>query len=580
MHRGLLHFVRGRRLTGNRITTMKTSSPGLLAAVALIAAGLGYWWGRPNVTDESGNPSSPAAREGRSIKFYQSPMHPWIVSDEPGRCTICGMAMVPVYEGEAGFSGTGAEVVQLGSASAAVIGVATSVAHESTLYRTLRVNGTFEMNHTRHRVLSARVSGRIETLHINHVGMRVETGDPLVSLYSPEMLTAQRIYVERRVAGPGAFAASQVAEARERLLDLGITPEDLSRLEETHEPVASVTLLAPFDGIVVRRGDRAYTGAYVQEADMLFEIGDMSSLWFVFDVYETDLGEVRPGLPVTITPASPAQSSVVAPVSFIDPNIDPITRTAPARVVVPNRDGRWHHRQTATAELTLSLGEHLSVPRSAVLFTRQEPVVFVAVADQTYQPTTVTLGPRGDDAYAITSGLKAGDRVVSQAALILEGQAQLTAPPSPSAPNQATMMAMQDADIDTLRPFVLAVADAAETLSADSLASYVEALPQVHEQWSNYVAQTPDARDGPLDQMVNALNDGPTLTDARESFEPFSTAVADLATQAGLHHSGEVSVFQCPMSPVLGTGRWVQRGTELRNPFFGADMLTCGSPVD
>ncbi len=524
----------------------------------------------------------PAGQSGeRVVDYYQSPMHPWIVSDEPGRCTICGMALVPVYVGQAALTASGEDIVQLSAASAGVIGVATTVAHEAELHRTLRVNGAFEIDHTRHRVLSARVPGRIEELQVDQVGIPVKAGDILAALYSPEMLTAQRIYVERRVAGPGAFSTSQVAEARERLLDLGATPEDMRRLEETHQPKAEVTLRAPFDGIVVSRGDRAYTGAYVEESDTLFEIGDMSAMWFVFDVYETDLDVIRVGQPVTIASPGSTENPVIAPVSFIDPNMNPITRTAQARVVVQNRDGRWRHRQSATAEISIALGEHLTVPRSSVLFTRQEPVVFVAVADQTYRPARVTLGPVGDDAYAISTGLDAGDRVVSQAALMIEGQAQLSAPPTHS-DSDHDMMAMQhpvEDDVAALQPFVLAVADAAEALAADQLTAYVEALPPLHENWQAYVAQTPDACDGPLDQLVNALSDGPTLTDARDAFEPFSTAVADLARQAGLHHNGVVNIFQCPMSPILGKGRWVQRGEDLRNPFFGSEMLTCGSPI-
>jgi Cu(I)/Ag(I) efflux system membrane fusion protein len=100
------------------------------------------------------------------------------------------------------------------------------------------------------------------------------------------------------------------------------------------------------------------------------------------------------------------------------------------------------------------------------------------------------------------------------------------------------------------------------------------------QQWSAYAEQTPDSVGGPLETMVNALTEGATLQEAREPFEPFSTAVADLARQAGLHDAGVVHIFQCPMTPVLGKGRWVQRTDDLRNPFFGSAMLTCGAPIN
>ncbi len=517
----------------------------------------------------------------RKIKFYQSPMHPWIVSDTPGRCTICGMELVPVYEGEAGF-GLG-ETVQLSASTASVVGVRTVGAQVKALQRTLRVNGVFEVDHTRHRVLSARVPGRIEEMHVDQVGVRVEAGEPLVTLFSPEMLSAQRIYLERLVAGPGAVSSSQLAEAREQLLDLGATEGDIARLEESRDPVDTVTVRAPFAGTVIRRGERAFTGAYAGEADMLFEIGDLGRMWFVFDAYEADLPILEKGQTVTIFPAQSGVDPVYAPISFIDPNLDPMKRTAGVRVVVPNPQGRWHHQQTARAEVTVRLGEHLAGPRSAVLFTRRDPLVFEKMDDRTYQPRSVVLGVVGDDHYAIRGGLAADARVVTEAALLLEGQAQLNAPVNlmdDAAMAMEGMVADPTTDIAALQPLVLAAADASAALAADDLATYVESLPELHTRWQDYVDQTPDAAEGPLNEMVLALSDGPTLTAAREPFEPFSTAIADLARQAGLHRTGVVNIFQCPMTPVLGTGRWVQRDANLRNPFFGADMLTCGSPVN
>ncbi|WP_221029703.1 efflux RND transporter periplasmic adaptor subunit [Actomonas aquatica] len=572
----------------------KTATPwfGYLI-VAALAGAIGYFVARPSTTPVA--PSGETANAGdapsaeRKIKFYQSPMHPWITSDQPGRCTICGMALVAVYEGEAGF-GDG-ETVTLSDATAAVIGVATSEATERDLTRTLRVNGTFEADHTRHRVLSARVPGRIEKLHIDQVGVRVEAGAPLITLYSPEMLTAQRIYLERLAVGPSAISSSQIADARERLLDLGASEDDLTRLETEKRPEAVVTVRAPFAGTVISRGPNAYEGAYVAEADKLFEIGDLSSLWFVFDVYESDLALLQEGQAVAVTPAGAAGAPRESTISFIDPNLNETTRTARARVVLDNADRDLRHRQTATAEITIDLGPALTVPRSAVLFTRAQPTVFLALPDQAYQPHSVRLGRANPEVYEITAGLQAGDRVVTRAALLLEGQAQLSAPATAMGGEMAMasdhgMDGMAEAhadpatDIAALEPLIFAAADAAAALANDDVAAYAETLPRIHEAWTSYLDATPHAADGPLAELVDALIDGPSLEEARTPFEPFSTQVADLARAAGLHHAGKVSIFQCPMSPVLGTGRWVQRNDDLRNPFFGEMMLTCGSKLD
>lgn len=558
---------------------MNSRSLSVLLPVALIAAGVGYWLGSPK--SDHTHSSTETANADRKIKYYQSPMHPWITSETPGRCTICGMELVPVYEGESGFASE--STVRLGSNTAGVIGVQTAKVEPQELTRTLRVNGVFEIDHTRHRVLSARVPGRIEHLYVDQVGMAVEAGEPLATLYSPEMLTAQRVYTERSIAGLGAYSSSELAEARERLLDLGATADDLERLESTRELDATVTVRAPFAGTVVQRGERAFIGSYVEESDTLFELGQLSPLWFVFDAYEPDLDILDEGQVLSIFPANVGAEPQISRISFIDPNLDPMTRTARVRAVVTNPEKRWRHQQTAAAEITIRLGSHLAVPRSAVLFTRDQPLVFVEVADNTYQPRTIELGPTGDLAYAVQSGLAADDRVVTEAALILEGQAQLSNPfnvMEPMSHGMGDEVIDSAADIAALQPLVLAVADAAAALANDNLAAYGESLPAVLAQWSAYADETPDAVGGPLEKMINALTAGSTLKEAREPFEPFSTAVADLARQAGLHDAGVVHIFQCPMTPVLGKGRWVQRTDDLRNPFFGSAMLTCGAPIN
>src|SRR5688572_21992936 len=157
---------------------------------------------------------------------YQCPMHPWIKADHPGeKCTICGMALVAAPAG--GAEANDPNLVTLTPASATVTGVHTAEVTRGPLVRTLRVSGVIDDDDTRHRILAARVPGRVEKLFINYVGAVVRAGEPLATVYSPEMLTAQRQYVERLRAGTTAFTASERATARERLLELGLTDEEV-----------------------------------------------------------------------------------------------------------------------------------------------------------------------------------------------------------------------------------------------------------------------------------------------------------------------------------------------------------------
>jgi membrane fusion protein, copper/silver efflux system len=397
--------------------------PSLALTVVLTAAFAGtVGWFAARHTSHVATSTGESSSGARKIKFYQSSMHPWIKSDQPGKCTICGMTLMPVYEGEAGLS-TDANLITLSDASASVLNVQTSKAVRAPLVRSLRVTGVLDDDETLHRILAARVPGRVEKLFIDQVGAEVTAGQPLVTLYSPEILTAQRLYLERLKAGSLATSASELADAREKLFALGLLEDDIARLEKSQTPESTVTVRAPMAGTVVARA--AYVGQYVQPDSVLFEIGDLSHLWFLFDAYEPDLPFLRTGQSVEVNVPSLPGETVTAPVAFIDPNFNEQTRTARIRVVIPNKDRRLFHRQTASGRVLVTTADVLQVPRSAVLQTGAHPVVYVDQGGHAYAPHPVKLGRVGDTSVEILSGLEADDAVVTQGALMIDSQAQL-----------------------------------------------------------------------------------------------------------------------------------------------------------
>jgi len=537
------------------------------------------------LTVSIGGAAENAAPEPAAV--YQCPMHPWIKSDHAGaKCTICGMELVAAPKGGAAAS-TDPNLVTLTAASATVVGVRTDEARRGPLVRTLRVNGVIEDDDTRHRILAARVPGRVEKLGVNYVGAEVEEGAPLATIYSPEMLTAQRQFVERFKAGSIAFSTSDRSAARERLLELGLTAEEINILEHTLEPVAMVQVRAPMSGTVVSRA--AYEGQYVQTNDRLFEIGDFSSMWFIFDAYEPDLAWLRPGLDVTVSVASLPGRTVTAPIAFIDPNFNEQTRTARVRVILPNRDRAYLHKQTGLAQVKLEVPDVLLVPRSAVLQHGAEPIVFLEQTDHAYLARRVHLGRVGDATVEILEGLQAGDRVVTEGGLILDGQAQLaraaitgeisTHDHTPVATTPPPVAAAET-NAEQLKALAFAAADAAALLAADDFPGYQKHLPMFRAALEAYLdAESKAGRDSPLDKFKTGLPERPDLRAVRRDFEPLSTALADQVRGQHLAERENLHVFQCPMAPVLGTGRWLARTAEVRNPFFGSAMLECGEEL-
>ncbi|AOS43747.1 Cation efflux system protein CusB precursor [Lacunisphaera limnophila] len=519
---------------------------------------------------------------------HQCPMHPWIKSDKPdAKCTICGMALVAATQAPGGSDQPlDPNLVTLTASQASVTGVQSAPVTRGPLVRSLRVNGVIDDDETRHRILAARVPGRVERLHVNYVGAEVKQGEPLATIFSPEMLTAQRQFVERLKAGSIAFSASDRAAARERLLELGLTEEEIRILEGTLQPTALVNIRAPMSGTVVSRD--VYEGQYVETNDKLFEIGDFSRMWFVFDVYESDLGWVRPGQTVELALPSLPGRILTAPVTFIDPNLNETTRTARARVVLDNTDRQLLHRQTGIARVIIETPETLLVPRSAVLQHRGHPVVFVDGGQRGFAAREVRLGRIGDTTAEVIAGLAEGDQVVTQGALLLDGQAQLAHAANGSSQDHGTPVPAKvsaaepghdETGYNLLRPLAFAAADAAAALAADDLPGYQHHLPALRATLAAYLAGHAPASRGPLAGLQESLRDGPDLDAARRAFEPFSTALVDLARAAHLTHREKLHAFECPMTPVLGNGRWLSRSAELRNPYFGSAMLECGDEL-
>ena len=401
---------------------MKPSSVLSLVLVAALAGTAG-WFAARHAPSVAAHTDKPTATE-RKVKFYQSPMHPWIKSDQPGKCTICGMTLAPVYEGEAGIA-TEAGLITLSDSSASVLNVKTAKTLSAPLTRSLRVTGVLDDDETLHRILAARVPGRVEKLFIDQVGAEVAAGQPLVTLYSPEILTAQRLYLERLKAGALATSASELADAREKLFALGLLEEDVARLEKSQKPESTVTVRAPMAGTVVARA--AYVGQYVQPDSVLFEIGDLTHLWFLFDAYEPDLPFLRVGQSVEVNVPSRPGETFTAPVAFIDPNFNEQTRTARVRVVIPNTERLLFHRQTASGRVLVTTADVLQIPRTAVLQTAGKPVVYMDQGGHAYMPVPVKLGRVGDDSVEILSGLDEGDAVVTEGALMIDSQAQVAA---------------------------------------------------------------------------------------------------------------------------------------------------------
>jgi Cu(I)/Ag(I) efflux system membrane fusion protein len=317
-----------------------------------------------------------------------------------------------------------------------------------------------------------------------------------------------------------------------------------------------------------------YEGQYVSASDRLLELADFSRMWFVFDAYAQDIPWLHVGQTVEITTRAVPGEVISAPIEFIDPNFSEVSQTARVRAVLPNphyssEGGAAHrlpHRVLAEGRVLVESPAVLAAPRSSVLDGGGGPIAYVDVGGNHFEQRQLKLGRRGDALVEVLSGLKENEKVVTTGALLIDAQAQLLGarsmgqPASHGAPHDTA----GDRSTSDLTALANTAIDAAAALAADDFARYQKLFPAL----AAAAAKFPSLPD---------LNVGSSLRAARESFEPWSTKVTDLLKP----HRGALGlkVFECPMTPVLGKGRWLQRDAPIRNPFFGATMLECGEEV-
>lgn len=550
---------------------MKTFLTILITAV--LAAG-GAWLAKDHFT-----PASTATSERKPL-FYQSPMHPWIKSDKPGRCTICGMELTPIYPGEKSLDTTSGEnIVTLSQSQIQVVGVQTVKAESQTLIRTLKVAGMIDDDERRHRILSAYVDGRVDKLFANHHGAEVTAGEPLANIYSPELLQAEREY--RQLTG------ELKRNTALRLKQMGLTDEQIQAIPDKSPTALTTEILAPLSGTVVEHD--VYEGQYVKTGDKLFAIADFSIMWFQFQAYEQDLPWIQIDQSVTITTPSLPGKSFEGKITFIDPNFDDATRSTKVRVelVNPLVNGRREllHKLYADGSVKIQAPAVLTVPRSAIIQTSLQAMVYLDQGGGAYIQTPVTLGRRGDSFIEILSGLKSGDAVVTNGNLLIDGQAELnrsfTTPVS-----QSTHSSLTELQITAIKNFSEFADALAAALGTDDLPAFLKASEPAMTQTD--ALTTALAGFEHLEDLNNAKHfHGLTdLKAARTAFLNFTlaaTAVLEpLRKMAGFP---ELQIWECPMvsdafPQAPNKSHWIQTKNRAgQNPFFGKEMQDCGKEI-
>ncbi len=361
---------------------------------------------------------------------YISPMHPWITSDEPGQCPICNMDLVPYDQFDSGDSGSPIEIDPVVVQN---MGVRLAQVERGELSRNIRTVGIVGYEEAGRTSVNSKIAGWVEQLHVNQTGQEVKKGQLLLSIYSPDLVSAQEEYlmalrnVERlqhsSIAGVADNAKRLLAAAETRLNYWDITPKDIERLAQTGEVRRTLPLYAPFNGVVT--GKMVNQGMFVAAGMELYQLADLSRIWVNADIYEYELPWVFQGMAAEVEIPQLAKT-IPGRVDLIYPYADGVTRTVKARIELPNPDRQLRPDMFVSVRLHgRTVTDALLVPSEAVLDSGQRQRVFVALGDGKFDPRPVTVGLRGSNGLVEVQGLHEGEQVVVSAQFMLDSESRL-----------------------------------------------------------------------------------------------------------------------------------------------------------
>lgn len=588
-------------------------------AAALIIIGLagGYSIGRRG--REAPVEHEQAAGESLEAQVWTCSMHPQIRQPKPGKCPICAMDLIPVTETGAGK--VGARELSLSPAARKLAEIQTAPVERRMVAAEVRMVGKVAYDETRVSYITAWVPGRLEHIYVDYTGVAVKPGDPMVALYSPELVATQEELIQsikaaRKLQASDVESLKRTADqtvgaVREKLRLWGLTPRQIAEIETRGTVSDNVVMRAPVGGVVVEKN--AFEGQYVTTGTRIYTIADLSHVWIKLDAYESDIPWVRAGQLVRFSAEAYPGETFEGEIAFIDPVLDARTRTAKVRVNLENPGGKLKPemfvRGAVEAEIGSGGAPPLVVPASAPLITGKRAVVYVETEPGLYAGREVVLGPRTGEFYIVEAGLEEGERVVTQGNFKIDSAIQILAKPSMmnsegGGPVPGHQHGTQEGAIggtagryDAGAPFDVPEEFRAQLdrvfdaylgihhgLSRDSLEEAKTAAVTLgdglravdmgllaepaHSAWMAYL--------GDLQGHAGMIRSAQAIAGARAAFAPLSEIMYETAKRFGTSAGREVYLFSCSMAFDGQGASWLQSTREVENPYYGAAMFRCG----
>lgn len=390
------------------------------------------------MTAEAQQQQPPAAgkasngKKGKKILYWRAPMDPTYISDKPGKSPM-GMDLIPVYEGEEDL--TGGSTITIDPVVVLNIGVRTADVEVKTLRREIRTVGHVDYNEEALYRVNLKFSGWVERLYVNETGQFVQKGQPMLEVYSPELVATQEEYLlayknaqklrASQIPSIRASGDDLLAAARQRLLLWDITEEQIRRLEEKGEVIRTMVVHAPASGIVVHKN--VENGSFIKPGMDIYRLADLRTVWVYAHLFEYEVPWVQVGDDVELESPYIPGTIYHGKVDYVYPYLDQKTRDVKVRILVPNSDLRLKPQMYVNVRFLHELPElRPVVPSEAVIRTGRRNIVFIALGGGKFEPREIVLGPEGENGeYHVLAGLKGGEKIVTSAQFLLDSESRI-----------------------------------------------------------------------------------------------------------------------------------------------------------
>jgi Cu(I)/Ag(I) efflux system membrane fusion protein len=379
------------------------------------------------VYEESG-----AGTGERKIAYYKDPMHPWYTSDKPGKAPDCGMDLVPVYEGESNGKG-----IKIDPLVVQNIGVKVEDVVKRKLNKTIRTVGKVDYDERRVYSVNSKIMGWVEKLYVDYTGKAVHKGEPLMELYSPELVSTQEEYLQA-LRYQKKLQASSLEEARKgsddliqsakrRLQNWDVPESEIKALEDRGTPNKTMTIFSPVDGVVIEK--MVQKGQNIMGGMELYKIADLSTVWVLADVYQYELPWVKVGGPVDIELSYLPGKSFRGMITYIYPYLNMETKTAKVRVEVSNTQSfELKPDMYATVKISSPISVYdVAVPEDAIIRSGERNVAVMALGGGYFDPRDVKLGVVADGYVQILEGMREGEKIVTSSQFLIDSESNLKA---------------------------------------------------------------------------------------------------------------------------------------------------------